>query len=109
MSYTKALKFGSRGEDVKLVQQKLGVTADGIFGKQTENAVKASNGKMVLVGSIYGAAPYGFALTKGTTLPQALQIALNDLKADGTYNSILNKWGVQAGAVSTFGINGAIN
>ncbi len=83
-----------------------GLTAD---SPVTENAVKASNGKMVLAGAIYGAAPYGYALAKGTTLPKALLAALQDLKADGTYMAILNKWGVQAGAVSTYGINGAIN
>lgn len=33
-------KIGSRGEEVKKIQQKLGLTADGIFGKNTENAIK---------------------------------------------------------------------
>jgi putative chitinase len=35
------LKFGSRGEGVQLIQNELGLTADGIFGKGTERAVKA--------------------------------------------------------------------
>lgn len=34
------LKVGSNGEDVKKLQQKLGLGADGIFGKGTEQAVK---------------------------------------------------------------------
>ena len=34
------LKVGSRGEDVKAVQEFLGLAADGIFGKGTEQAVK---------------------------------------------------------------------
>lgn len=34
------LKVGSQGEDVKKLQQKLGLTADGIFGKGTEKSVK---------------------------------------------------------------------
>ena len=34
------LKVGSRGEDVKAIQQFLGLGADGIFGKGTEQAVK---------------------------------------------------------------------
>ena len=34
------LKVGSRGEDVKSVQEFLGLGADGIFGKGTEQAVK---------------------------------------------------------------------
>lgn len=33
------LQIGARGEDVKIVQQKLGITADGIFGRQTQTAV----------------------------------------------------------------------
>jgi putative chitinase len=35
------LKVGSKGEDVKKLQSKLGLGADGIFGKGTEEAVKA--------------------------------------------------------------------
>lgn len=34
------LKIGSKGEDVKKLQQKLGLGADGIFGAGTEKAVK---------------------------------------------------------------------
>lgn len=48
--YTGILKEGSTGESVKKVQQKLKITADGIFGPVTENAVKkfqASNGLVV--------------------------------------------------------------
>jgi hypothetical protein len=33
------LKVGSRGEDVKLVQRKLGIDPDGVFGKGTQTAV----------------------------------------------------------------------
>jgi putative chitinase len=35
------LKIGSRGEDVKKLQAKLGLGADGIFGKGTEDTVKS--------------------------------------------------------------------
>ncbi len=35
------LKVGSKGEDVKKLQEKLGLGADGIFGKSTEEATKA--------------------------------------------------------------------
>ena len=40
-----SLKKGSKGEQVKQVQAKLGVTADGDFGAITENAVKAYQAK----------------------------------------------------------------
>jgi len=35
------LKIGSKGEDVKKLQQKLGLSADGDFGPKTETAVKS--------------------------------------------------------------------
>ena len=75
----------------------------------TADAVTQSKGKLALSGAIYGAAPYGMPTAKGSTLVKALSIAFNDLYKNGTYKSILKKWGVQAGAVSTFGVNGAIN
>lgn len=34
------IKKGSKGEDVKQLQKKLGIVADGIFGQQTENKLK---------------------------------------------------------------------
>ncbi len=38
--FTKLLKYGMRGFDVKMLQRKLGISADGVFGKQTLQAVK---------------------------------------------------------------------
>ncbi len=75
----------------------------------TEDAVAQSKGKLVLAGAIYGAAPYGMPTPKGSTLVKALSIGFNDVNKSGKYAAILKKWGVQAGAVSTFGVNGAIN
>lgn len=37
---TMPLRYGSRGDQVKLLQQKLGIKPDGIFGKGTEQKVK---------------------------------------------------------------------
>ena len=34
------LKLGSQGEDVKNLQLRLGITADGVFGPKTEEALK---------------------------------------------------------------------
>ncbi|MEE6449325.1 peptidoglycan-binding domain-containing protein [Gottfriedia acidiceleris] len=34
------LKSGSKGNSVKLVQKELGITADGIFGQNTDRAVR---------------------------------------------------------------------
>lgn len=38
--FTKLLKLGMRGLDVKMLQQKLGIKVDGVFGPQTLNAVR---------------------------------------------------------------------
>ncbi|MER5963191.1 ABC transporter substrate-binding protein [Streptomyces sp. NPDC002057] len=43
----------------------------------------------------------GFAFKKGTTLAPAFQAAVNGLKADGTYDRILKKWGVEASGIAT--------
>ena len=37
---TRVLRKGSKGSDVKELQKKLRVSADGIFGNNTKNAVK---------------------------------------------------------------------
>ncbi|MET9109766.1 ABC transporter substrate-binding protein [Streptomyces zhihengii] len=43
----------------------------------------------------------GFAFTKGTPLAPAFQAAVNKLKADGTYDRILKKWGTSESAIET--------
>jgi polar amino acid transport system substrate-binding protein len=71
-------------------------------------AVKQSNGAMVLAGASYENAPYGIAVPKSEgTLDQAVLGALKDLIADGSYTTILTKWGVQSGALTSPVINGA--
>jgi polar amino acid transport system substrate-binding protein len=70
-------------------------------------AVLQTKGKLALAGKIFGEAPYGIAVAKKSSLAQALQEAFVAIKKDGTYDSILKKWGVEAGAVSKFTINGA--
>ena len=55
-----ALQVGSRGDDVKKIQEKLGLHADGIFGAGTEKAVKtwqAAHG--VTADGIVGAVTWG--------------------------------------------------
>jgi polar amino acid transport system substrate-binding protein len=70
-------------------------------------AVKQSSGTFKLIGSTYGTAPYGLALPKGTGLAKPIQAALKELIANGSYMKILEKWGVQSGAITTPEINGA--
>ncbi|WP_045876266.1 ABC transporter substrate-binding protein [Pseudofrankia sp. DC12] len=69
--------------------------------------VKLSEGKLKLVGTPYGTAPYGIAVPKNSGLAQPLLTALKALIADGTYKQILTKWGVEDGAITSPQINGA--
>jgi polar amino acid transport system substrate-binding protein len=73
-----------------------------------EYAVKQSNGAFEIAGKSYEDAPYGIAVPKNTgQFAQAIQQALTQLIADGTYKQILDKWGVADGAITAPAINGA--
>lgn len=61
-----------------------------------------------VVGEQIDTAPYGIAIAKNNTaLRDAVQEALRGIIADGTYDRILEKWGVSGGALKTAAINGA--
>jgi polar amino acid transport system substrate-binding protein len=69
-------------------------------------AVKQTNGALALDGSIYASAPYGYALPKSETdFGGAIAGAVKDLINDGTYKTILAKWGVDAGAITDPTVN----
>src|SRR4051812_20599207 len=70
-------------------------------------AVKQTNGQLALVGDIYDSAPYGYVLPKAqaTDMGAAIEGALKALIADGTYKSILAKWGVDAGGITDPAVN----
>ena len=71
-----------------------------------------SGGKLKVVGSAYATAPYGIPVPKTPAyagLADAISMALQDLSDDGTYLKILKKWGVEAGAIDSFGLNGAVS
>ncbi|GAA1970478.1 ABC transporter substrate-binding protein [Catenulispora subtropica] len=68
----------------------------------------AKSGNFEAVGDIYAGAPYGIAVSKTNTgLSQAIQAALKDLVADGTYHQLTTKYGIQAGDYTTPGLNQA--
>jgi len=69
--------------------------------------VKQSHGQFKLSGKSYGTAPYGIALPKHNGMATPVLRAVKLLMKDGTYTSILKKWGVQTGAISNPKINGA--
>jgi polar amino acid transport system substrate-binding protein len=69
-------------------------------------AVKQTNGQLELLGDIYDAAPYGYVIKKDQTdYAQAVADAVKALIADGTYKTILEKWGVEAGAIDNPTVN----
>lgn len=75
----------------------------------TAYAIKQSGGKLVAAGKITAAAPYGWPIKKGSTLVQAMQKALQTLIDNGTYATILAKWGLQSGGIKIAQVNGAIS
>lgn len=69
-------------------------------------AVKQTNGQLALAGQIYDSAPYGYVLPKDQAdFGGAIAAAVQSLIADGTYKTILSKWGVEAGSVSSPAVN----
>jgi polar amino acid transport system substrate-binding protein len=69
--------------------------------------IKESNGDFKLVGKSYMFAPYGLALPKTSGMATPVLAALKVLIANGTYLKIMDKWGLQGGAITTPTINGA--
>jgi polar amino acid transport system substrate-binding protein len=71
-------------------------------------AAKQSNGQFEVSGSTYDTAPYGIAVAKslGQT-KEAVLGALQALQADGSYTKVLQKWGIESGALTSPAINGA--
>ena len=62
--------------------------------------VQQAKGQFKLDGPAFGVAPYGFAFAKSSKLDLATLAALKVLMKDGIYTKILDKWGVQAGAIT---------
>jgi polar amino acid transport system substrate-binding protein len=63
-------------------------------------AVQQTRGQLEVVGQPYATAPYGVVVPKNSgEYPQAVLGALRALVDDGTYQMILQKWGVRSGAI----------
>lgn len=69
-------------------------------------AVERSDGRMVEVGNMFQAAPYGIAVPKDSDLGPALAAAMEHLIADGTYEEILAQWNITEGLLEHAQING---
>jgi polar amino acid transport system substrate-binding protein len=69
-------------------------------------AVKQTNGQLELLGDVYDAAPYGYVVPKDQTeFAQAIADAVKALIADGSYADVLDKWGVEKGAIDDPTVN----
>ncbi|MCU1613780.1 MAG: extracellular solute-binding protein family 3, partial [Frankiales bacterium] len=69
-------------------------------------AVKQTNGQLELLGSVYDSAPYGYVIKKDQTqFADAVAKAVKALIDDGSYQKVLDKWGVQAGAIDDPTVN----
>lgn len=69
-------------------------------------AVLQSSGALMTVGDVYDSAPYGYVVPKDETdFANAIVDALKALKSDGTYDKVLEKWGVKSGGISDFAVN----
>ena len=108
---------GKAAIKVNQYQSQQDATASVVSGKNdamladspvTGYAVKTSSGQLVVVGTVYGAAPYGIALPKGNgDFAKAVQGAVNAIIADGSYKRILDTYGAADGSVTTSLINAA--
>jgi polar amino acid transport system substrate-binding protein len=71
--------------------------------------VEKSNGKFKLSGKLYGPFPYGIAIPKDSGMAKPTLAAVKAIMADGTYDEVLKKWGLEDGAITDPKINAAIS
>ena len=72
-------------------------------------AVKQTKGQLQLLGDVYDSAPYGYVVKKDQTqFAQAVADAVKSLIADGSYQKVLQNWGVESGAITEPAVNPAI-
>jgi polar amino acid transport system substrate-binding protein len=73
-------------------------------------AVQQTNGQLEELGEPYGNAPYGYVVAKDQAeFAQVLADAVQALIADGSYQDVLAKWGVEDGAIDTPTVNPAVD
>ena len=86
-------------------------TVDAVVDGYTSAAAQVEDGQdaFKLVGVQLEASPMGIGLAKDRPeLRHAVQLALREIIADGTYAKILDKWGLGAVALTTAAIDGGV-
>ena len=73
-------------------------------------AVQQTNGQLELIGDIYDSAPYGYVVAKDQTeFADAIAQALAALIEDGSYQQVLEEWGVEDGGIDDPTVNPALD
>jgi polar amino acid transport system substrate-binding protein len=72
-------------------------------------AIAQTDDKLQPAGETFDVAPYGIVVAKGSELTKAVQAALQSMVDDGSYQAILDEWGVADGGIDEITINAASN
>jgi polar amino acid transport system substrate-binding protein len=72
-------------------------------------AIAQTGDKLQPAGATFDEAPYGMVVATGSELTAAVQAALQSMVDDGSYEAILDFWGVTDGGVDEITINEAAN
>ncbi|WP_130179167.1 ABC transporter substrate-binding protein [Cryobacterium sp. SO1] len=72
-------------------------------------AIAQTGDKLQPAGDTFDEAPYGMVVARGSELTAAVQAALQSMVDDGSYEAILDAWGVTDGGVDEITINAAAN
>ncbi|MBR8740712.1 ABC transporter substrate-binding protein [Nocardiopsis sp. MG754419] len=69
-------------------------------------ALQETGDQLEFIGDQYDAAPYGVVTHQDDTeLAEALAAAFNAIIEDGTYDDVLQEWGIEVGAIETAEVN----
>ena len=72
-------------------------------------AIDQTGDKLQPAGETFDVAPYGIVVAKDSELTKAVQAALQSMVDDGSYQAILDDWGVADGGIDEITINAASN
>lgn len=72
-------------------------------------ALQETGDQLEFIGEQYDAAPYGVVVNQeDTELAEALAAAFNAIMEDGTYETVLEEWGIETGAIDTSEVNPSV-
>ncbi|MCU7723455.1 ABC transporter substrate-binding protein [Actinoplanes sp. KI2] len=101
------LRLGSDETYPMLKAGKIDAVVDGYTSAASQ--IKDGGGAFALAGVQVEASPMGIGISRDRTdLRHAVQLALREIIADGTYVKILDKWGLKAEALTTAAIDGGV-